>query len=167
MIGQGRRLATMGRPTSRGHVLSLEEAVFLMELNVAAVMVDSMPMSIERGYRLLEHSRISWARYLAFGHLKRLGFIVIPTSLPMETTHSSSSSSSSPPSKRVRLRESAPSSLLQHIPHLDGNGHLSMVSLHRNRQLVPCEVKEERDDTLSIYLSYFRSVQIFITHRKQ
>lgn len=48
-----------------------------MEIAVASICCNRVPLSMQQAYRILEHCRVSWSMYLTYTHLKRSGYVVL------------------------------------------------------------------------------------------
>uniref|UniRef100_A0A8C6S7R3 TSEN54 tRNA splicing endonuclease subunit n=1 Tax=Neogobius melanostomus TaxID=47308 RepID=A0A8C6S7R3_9GOBI len=82
----GKFWQTMGFSANGKQCLLPEEALFLMECGNVQVFYQGLPFSIQDGYeKFLSVNSISFNQYLVYGHLKRLGYVVLrfnPSSEP-------------------------------------------------------------------------------------
>ncbi|XP_020781637.1 tRNA-splicing endonuclease subunit Sen54 [Boleophthalmus pectinirostris] len=82
----GRFWQTMGFSANGKQYLLPEEALFLMECGNVQVFHQDLPFSIQDGYEnFLSSKSITFQQYLVYGHLKRLGYVVLrfdPSSEP-------------------------------------------------------------------------------------
>uniref|UniRef100_A0A8C6S8T9 TSEN54 tRNA splicing endonuclease subunit n=1 Tax=Neogobius melanostomus TaxID=47308 RepID=A0A8C6S8T9_9GOBI len=68
----------MGFSANGKQCLLPEEALFLMECGNVQVFYQGLPFSIQDGYeKFLSVNSISFNQYLVYGHLKRLGYVVL------------------------------------------------------------------------------------------
>ncbi|XP_033827670.2 tRNA-splicing endonuclease subunit Sen54 [Periophthalmus magnuspinnatus] len=82
----GKFWQTMGFSAKGKQYLLPEEALFLMECGNVQVFYQDLPFSIQDGYEnFLSSKSITFQQYLVYGHLKRLGYVVLrfdPSSEP-------------------------------------------------------------------------------------
>lgn len=82
----GKFWQTMGFSANGKQYLLPEEALFLMECGNVQVFFQGLPFSIQDGYEnFLSANSITFKQYLVYGHLKRLGYVVLrfdPSSEP-------------------------------------------------------------------------------------
>ncbi|XP_072298746.1 tRNA-splicing endonuclease subunit Sen54 [Eucyclogobius newberryi] len=87
----GKFWQTMGFSANGKQYLLPEEALFLMECGNVQVFFRGRPFSIQDGYEhFLSSSSITFQQYLVYGHLKRLGYVVLrfhPSSKPTAYAH--------------------------------------------------------------------------------
>ncbi|CAL9692753.1 unnamed protein product [Knipowitschia caucasica] len=74
----GKFWQTMGFSANGKQYLLPEEALFLMECGNVQVFYRGLPFSIQDGYEnFLSSKSITFQQYLVYGHLKRLGYVVL------------------------------------------------------------------------------------------
>ncbi|KAF3699752.1 tRNA-splicing endonuclease subunit Sen54 tRNA-intron endonuclease Sen54 [Channa argus] len=74
----GKFWQTMGFSANGKQYLLPEEALYLMECGNLQVFYKDLPLSIQDGYeRFLSSKTITLQQYQVFGHLKRLGYVVL------------------------------------------------------------------------------------------
>ncbi|XP_028311097.1 tRNA-splicing endonuclease subunit Sen54 [Gouania willdenowi] len=83
----GKFWQTMGFSSEGRQFLHPEEALYLMECGNVQVFYQDLPFSIQDGYEhFLSSSSVSLQQYQVFGHLKRLGYVVLRFDSSSETT---------------------------------------------------------------------------------
>ncbi|GFU35547.1 tRNA-splicing endonuclease subunit Sen54 [Nephila pilipes] len=75
---KGKFVQHMGRMVNGKHVLSPEEAVFLLENGCIEIINGDYPMSTEEAYNVILKGHLGLEKYQVYSHLSQLGFIVVP-----------------------------------------------------------------------------------------